>query len=137
VPFAQVVMMCQPKAAADPTLPAAVVGVVVVSAAVSSAAAVITGALIAVLAVLGVLSAVGVAGFVYVLRRDQMRMWRPAPARQVAVRSALPAAPPAPAISAPRQRAIEAPAAIYVTTTGLVDGVLTAIPEDEMMPAGR
>lgn len=129
--------MCKPKATVDPTVSAAVAGVVLVSAAVSSAAAVITGALFALLAVLGVLSALGIAGFVLVLRRDQARMWRPAPARQVAARPALPAAHPVPAIAGSSPRAIEAPPAMRLVTAQLADGLLAAPLEEEMMTAGR
>jgi hypothetical protein len=112
--------MCQTNAcgcaSADSAVPAAVVTVVLVGAAVSSAAALITGAMLAILAALGVLSVAGIAGLVYLLRRDRVVLWQPAPARRVTARPALPALPepqPAPALaSAPR--AIEAPAAARV-----------------------
>jgi hypothetical protein len=118
-------MMCQNNACgcatADSAIPAAVVAVVVVSAVVSSAAAVITGALVALLAVLGVLSAAGLAGLVFLLRRDRVPLWRPAPARQLTARPALPAPRRVIALPAPRALAIE--------------GLLKATQEEKMMTA--
>jgi hypothetical protein len=109
--------MCQTNAcgcaSADSAVPAAVVTVVLVGAAVSSAAALITGAMLAILATLGVLSVTGIAGLVYLLRRDRVVLWQPAPARRAPARLALPAPRQAPALAA-APRAIEADSAARV-----------------------
>ena len=116
-------------------VPAAAVAVVVVCAAVSSATALITGALLAILATVGVASALGVAGLVYLLRRDRVQLWEPAPARQIAARPAL-SPPVVTAIIAPRLRAIAAPRTVNLIAMPLADGVLTTAAPEEMTTAG-
>jgi hypothetical protein len=107
---------------------------VVVCAAVSSATALITGALLAILATLGVASALGIAGLVYLLRRDQVQMWQPAPAAQAA-RPALAAPPGVRQVTAPRLRAIAAPATVKLVARPRADGVPTTAAREEMMIA--
>ncbi|HEY5361808.1 MAG TPA: hypothetical protein VIJ82_29675 [Streptosporangiaceae bacterium] len=132
--------MCGTKACgcatASSSVPAAAVAVVVVCATVSSATAHITGALLAILATLGVASALGVAGLVYLLRRDQVQMWQPAPARQAA-RPALGAPPGIRQVTAPRLRAIAAPTTVNLIARPMADGVLTTAAPEEMMIAGH
>jgi hypothetical protein len=133
--------MCGPSACgcatADSTLPAAAVVAVLATAAVSSAAAIITGALLVILATLGLLSAIGISGLVYLLRRDRVRMWQPAPAVQAAARPALSAPRAATALTAPRLRAIAAARPRNLTAVPRADGVLVATLAEEMVPAGK
>jgi len=113
----------------------AAVAAVVVCAAVSSATALITGALLAILAGVAVASALGIVGLVYLLRRDRVQLWQPAPARPIAARPAL-SAPRTAAIAAPRLRAIEAPRTVNLAGLPLADGSMTAAAPEGLMTAG-
>jgi hypothetical protein len=133
--------MCGPSACgcatADSALPAAAVVAVLATAAVSSAAAVITGALLVILATLALLSAIGIAGLGYLLRRDRVRIWQPAPAAVTAARPALPAPRAATALTTPRLRAIAAAGPRNLTVVPRADGVLVATLAEQMVPAGK